>query len=137
MRATAPPRATATTPSSKRMSTPPPARTRDAGIQLATGWAPTAATKTDTSSPNPDGGSPIHPDLINQIFERLLAKLDLPRIRLYGLRHTHPTILLLQGVDPKVVSGSLRHVSVSFTMNVYQHVLPGSQAQATATFDDG
>ena len=41
----------------------------------------------------PDG-SPIHPDLISQTFERLLAKLDLPRIRHHDLRHTHATILL-------------------------------------------
>ena len=41
----------------------------------------------------PDG-SPIHPDLIIQTFERLLAKIDLPRIRLHDLRHTHATILV-------------------------------------------
>ena len=73
----------------------------------------------------PDG-SPIHPDLISQTFERLLAKHD--------LRHTHATILLQQGINPKVVSERLGHTSVSFTMDVYQHVLPGMQAQAAATF---
>ena len=81
----------------------------------------------------PDG-SPIHPDLISQTFERLLAKIDLPRIRLHDLRHTHATILLQQGVNPKVVSERLGHASVSFTRDVYQHVLPGMQAQAAATF---
>ena len=81
----------------------------------------------------PDG-SPIHPDLISQTFERLLAKLDLPRIRLHDLRHTHATILLQQGINPKVVSERLGHDSVSFTMDVYQHVLPGMQAQAAAIF---
>ena len=81
----------------------------------------------------PDG-SPIHPDLISQTFERLLAKLDLPRVRLHDLRHTHATILLQQGINPKVVSERLGHASVSFTMDVYKHVLPGMQAQAAATF---
>ena len=81
----------------------------------------------------PDG-APIHPDLISQTFERLLAKIDLPRIRLHDLRHTHATILLQQGINPKVVSERLGHASVSFTMDVYQHVLPGMQAQAAATF---
>ena len=60
--------------------------------------------------------------------------LDLPRIRLHDLRHTHATILLQQGINPKVVSERLGHASVSFTMDVYQHVLPGMQAQAAATF---
>lgn len=34
----------------------------------------------------------------------------------------------------KVVSERLGHASVAFTMNVYQHVLPGMQAEAAATF---
>ena len=43
----------------------------------------------------PDG-SPIHPNLISQTFERAVAKFDIPRIRLRDLRHTHATILLRQ-----------------------------------------
>ncbi len=34
----------------------------------------------------------------------------------------------------KVVSERLGHANVAFTMNVYQHVLPGMQAEAAATF---
>ena len=82
----------------------------------------------------PDG-SPIHPDLINQTFERTVAKLDIPRIRLHDLRHTHATILLQQNVHPKVVSERLGHSSVAFTVTVYQHVMPGLQAQAASTFE--
>ena len=80
-------------------------------------------------------GSPIHPDLISQTFERAVAKLDLPRIRLHDLRHTHATILLQQNVHPKVVSERLGHSSVAFTMTVYQHVMPGLQAQAASAFE--
>ena len=82
----------------------------------------------------PDG-SPIHPDLISQTFERAVAKLNVPRIRLHDLRHTHATILLQQNVHPKVVSERLGHSSVAFTMTVYQHVMPGLQAQAASTFE--
>ena len=82
----------------------------------------------------PDG-SPIHPDLISQTFERAVAKLDTPRIRLHDLRHTHATILLQQNVHPKVVSERLGHSSVAFTMTVYQHVMPGLQAQAASAFE--
>jgi len=51
----------------------------------------------------PDG-SPIHPDYFSQTFDWLLAKLDLPRIRLHDLRHTHATLLIKAGVPVKVVS---------------------------------
>ena len=81
----------------------------------------------------PDG-SPVHPDYISQTFRRAVTKLDVPRIRLHDLRHTHASILLQQGVNAKVVSERLGHSSVAFTMTVYQHVMPGMQAQAAATF---
>lgn len=83
----------------------------------------------------PDG-SPIHPDYLSQTFDRLLAKLDLPRIRLHDLRHTHATLLIKEGMPVKVVSERLGHASVAFTMQVYQHVLPGMQADAAATFGE-
>ncbi len=79
-------------------------------------------------------GDPLHPDYFSQAFERLIAKMDLPRIRLHDLRHTHATLLLKEGVPPKVVSERLGHSSVAFTMQVYQHVLPGMQADAAAMF---
>ena len=79
-------------------------------------------------------GSPLHPDLISQTFERAVARLDIPRIRLHDLRHTHATILLRENVHPKVVSERLGHASVAFTMTVYQHVMPGMQAEAASTF---
>ncbi len=52
------------------------------------------------------------------------------------LDHTHATILLKAKVPVKVVSERLGHSSPAFTMTVYQHVLPGMQADAAATFSD-
>jgi integrase len=79
-------------------------------------------------------GSPLHPDLLSQSFDRLVAHSGLPRISLHDLRHTHATILLKAGVPVKVVSERLGHSSPAFTMTVYQHVLPGMQADAAAAF---
>jgi integrase len=82
---------------------------------------------------HPDGGS-IHPDLFSQSWSRLMEKSDVRRIRLHDLRHTHASILLKAGVPVKVVSERLGHSSPAFTMTVYQHVLPGMQADAAASF---
>ena len=60
----------------------------------------------------------------------------LRRIRLHDLRHTRASILLKEGIVPKVVSERLGHSSPAFTMTVYQHVLPGMQADAAAAFGD-
>lgn len=57
-------------------------------------------------------------------------KLDLPRITLKGLRHTHATILLELGVHPKVVQERLGHTKISTTMDIYSHVAPTMQRSA-------
>ncbi len=81
----------------------------------------------------PDG-SWIHPQSFSQILDRKVAKLKVPTISLHDLRHTHATLLLKAGVPVKVVSERLGHANVAFTMSVYQHVLPGMQAEAAETF---
>jgi len=63
-----------------------------------------------------------------QLEERMLwgeQPQTLPRIRLHDLRHTHATLLLANGENPKVVSERLGHASVAFTLATYCHVLPG------------
>ena len=92
-----------------------------------------APAKSDLVFSRPDG-SWMHPDLFSQIFDRAVAKLDVPEITLHDLRHTHATILLMNGVPVKVVSERLGHASPAFTMTVYQHILPGMQAEAAELF---
>ena len=92
-----------------------------------------APTKSDLVFTREDGAW-FHPDLFSQIFDRVVAKLDVPEITLHDLRHTHATILLMNGTPVKVVSERLGHASPAFTMSVYQHVLPGMQAEAAELF---
>ena len=79
-------------------------------------------------------GTSMHPDVFSQLFDRTVAKVEIPAISLHDLRHTHATLLLKAGVHVKVVSERLGHANAAFTMNVYQHVLPGMQAEAAETF---
>ena len=58
----------------------------------------------------------------------------LPTITLHDLRHTRATLLLKAGIPVKLVSERLGHSNPSFTVTVYQHVLPGMQAEAAAKF---
>lgn len=77
-------------------------------------------------------GLPASENSISQnVFKPLIIKAKLPgQIRLYDLRHTHATLLLLAGVHPKVVSERLGHSSIVITLNTYSHVLPNMQAEA-------
>ena len=45
------------------------------------------------------------------------------------------TLLLTKGVHPKIVSEMLGHSSVSITLNVYSHVIPGLGNAAALAMD--
>ena len=55
-------------------------------------------------------------------------------IRVRDLRHTHASVLLAAGVPVKVVSERLGHATVTITLETYQHIMPGMQAEAAARF---
>jgi integrase len=65
-----------------------------------------------------------------QEFKPLLKKAELPDIRFHDLRHTSATLLLSQGVHPKVVQERLGHSQISVTMDTYSHVMPGMGREA-------
>ena len=72
----------------------------------------------------------------------ILARLDVQRIRLHDLRHTHATLGLKAGVHPKVMSERLGHATVGVTLDLYSHVVPAlakdaaEQIMAAAYGDD-
>jgi integrase len=80
-------------------------------------------------------GEPIHPHAISQVFERTARRAGVRVIRLHDLRHTHGTLLIAAGVPVKVVSERLGHGHPAFTIDTYQHVLPGMQATAARVFE--
>ena len=53
--------------------------------------------------------------------------------RLYDLRHTCATLLLLSDVPAKIVSERLGHGSITLTLDTYSHVLPTMQKRAADT----
>jgi integrase len=68
-------------------------------------------------------------------FKPILRNAGLPPIRLYDLRHTCATLLLLADENPKVVSERLGHASIQLTLDTYSHVLPTMQQRAAAKMD--
>jgi integrase len=59
---------------------------------------------------------------------------DLPVITLHGLRHSHVSILLSNGVPVKTVSSRIGHSSPLVTMTVYAHLLAGDDEAAAGMF---
>ncbi len=95
--------------------------------QLAAG--PGWVNDTDTVFTKPDGSWWRYSSAYG-IFVRLVARLDLPQIRVHDLRHTHATMLLTDGTHPKVVQERLGYASITETMDTYSHVMPSLQRDA-------
>jgi len=57
---------------------------------------------------NPDG-SLIDPASVTHRFTKLARTTGFPGLRFHGLRHTRATLLLMQGVHPKVVQDRTRN----------------------------
>jgi integrase len=80
-------------------------------------------------------GAPWRPDSLTRAFRRFLRSHNLPRMRFHGLRHAHATHLLAANVHPKIVQERLGHASISMTLDLYSHVVPGMQEEAAASVD--
>lgn len=68
--------------------------------------------------------------------EDLQHYLQLPPITFHGLRHTHATILLLNGENIKVISKRLGHTSTQLTWDTYSHVLPVMEERTANLLED-
>ena len=98
-------------------------------LEVADAWTDSGYVFTD------EAGMPGDPNLATRTFKKVVASAGLPKLTIHGLRHTHATILLEQGVNPKVVSERLGHASVATTMDIYSHVLPDLQEKAALAID--
>ncbi len=83
-------------------------------------------------------GTPLNErNVSNRHFKPTLERAGLPRsLRLYDLRHTHATLLLIAGTHPKIVSERLGHATVTLTLDTYSHVLPGMQTDSAQKLDE-
>jgi integrase len=77
-----------------------------------------------------EDGRPMHPESLSSLFVRQAKRAGLSPIRLHDLRHSVASILLAQGVHPKVVSEQLGHATIALTLDTYSHVIPSLQQEA-------
>ena len=67
------------------------------------------------------------PGSVSQAWRKLARRTGYPNVRFHDLRHTHASLMLRQGVHPKIVSERLGHANIGITLDTYSHVLPGLQ----------
>jgi len=81
-----------------------------------------------------EDGRPINPPSLSGRFSDLAERLGYP-YTFHSLRHFHASALIKAGVPIKVISERLGHSSVSVTMDIYGHLLPGVQKEAAYAFE--
>ena len=82
---------------------------------------------------NPTGG-PLNPMAVTRAFQSLALRTGITGVTVHDLRHFHASVMLQQGQSPVLVSKRLGHASVSTTMDIYSHILPGWQKEAANAF---
>jgi integrase len=92
----------------------------DPGLDLVFGTAP---------------GKPFDPATINSRAKRAWKAAGLKPIGMHECRHTFASLLIAAGVNAKALSTYVGHSSVATTYDVYGHLMPGNEAEATAQLD--
>jgi len=64
------------------------------------------------------------------------ALADVPVINVHGLRHSHASLLISQGVNVVLISKRLGHKNVSETLNTYSHFFPDDEAEMIASLNN-
>jgi integrase len=77
-------------------------------------------------------GQPYYPGYFSDAWERRIAALGLPPIRLHDARHSCFSAMLKDGTSVKVVQEMAGHSSPTVTLDTYAHVLPGMAKEAGA-----
>jgi integrase len=75
-------------------------------------------------------GTPVDTTNVLHRFHQILEDAGLPKMLFYGLRHTHASLLIAEGVHPKKIAERLGHASIKLTMDLYGHLFEGSDRES-------
>jgi integrase len=81
-------------------------------------------------------GRPFRPNTVSRAWSTVASRAGVKVIRFHDARHTHASLMLKQGIHPKVVQERLGHATIAVTLDTYSHVTPGLQEAAAKRFDD-
>jgi integrase len=81
-------------------------------------------------------GTPLRPNTITRAWSLLAKRCGLKATRFHDARHSHASLMLKQGIHPKIVQERLGHSTIAVTLDTYSHVAPGLQEAAALRFDD-
>ena len=81
-------------------------------------------------------GSPLDPSTVSHTFNRIARKAGRLQMRFHDTRHAHASLMLRNGVHPKIASERLGRSTIAVTIDFYSHVTPELQGAAALRFED-
>lgn len=81
-------------------------------------------------------GVPVKIKTINNTLKKTCKENRIREITCHGLRHTHGSILLYEGVNIKYLSRRLGHSDIATTLNVYMHILDEMEQKESRHVDE-
>ena len=76
-------------------------------------------------------GCPLSSYHVGRRFKSLITVAGLPEMRYHDLRHEATSLMAAQGVPARVAMEVLGHAQISTTMNIYAHIAPEFQKDAS------
>jgi integrase len=86
--------------------------------------------------PNKYGKPMDGANLKHRIFYKIIQKAGIPHFRFHDIRHTFASLLLQQGAPLHYVKEQMGHASIQTTVDIYGHIIPGSNRDAVNSLDD-
>jgi integrase len=81
-------------------------------------------------------GELLSPDNLSRDWCRVRTAKKLPPVPFHALRHTHASMLIRAGVDILSISRRLGHSKAAMTLDVYGHLIEGSDAAAARAIEE-
>lgn len=81
-------------------------------------------------------GTPFNPRRFSTKFRELLEENSLSKLRFHDLRHSHASLLVKLGVQPKEISTRLGHSNIGITMDLYSHIYEETDKEVADMFDN-
>ncbi len=80
-------------------------------------------------------GTPLNERNVLRTFQAILKRAGLPKMRIHDLRHSAAAILMASGLNARAIAELLGHSSVSFTLQVYGHLMEEAKQETADLMD--
>lgn len=83
-----------------------------------------------------ENGEYLYPKISYRRVMRVLKKAELEEFNIKSFRHTNATFMLQNNIHPRVVQERLGHSNIEITLNIYSHMVPSMQKEASEKLEN-